>query len=192
MKILEIRSLAIPDVKVVRYARFGDERGYFTETYRKSDFFGHADAGCFAGIEFKQCNESRSRAGVVRGLHFQWNPCQGKLVRTIAGHMIDSSANNRQRFVRASAEGEHTGPQYGQDAWVAAHGYASQSWETLLGWWNTEHAILAAVVDHISEDRLEASYAVGSDAPVTLRFLIEDYIAHQKWHLKQASTGVTR
>jgi dTDP-4-dehydrorhamnose 3,5-epimerase len=95
MKIIEIQPLAIPDVKVVRYARFGDERGYFTETYRKSDFFAHADAECFAGIEFKQCNESRSRKGVVRGLHFQWNPCQGKLVRTVAGHMIDLALDIR-------------------------------------------------------------------------------------------------
>ena len=54
MKILEIRSLAIPDVKVVRYARFRDDRGYFTETFRKSDFLGHADAACFHGVEFKQ------------------------------------------------------------------------------------------------------------------------------------------
>ena len=95
MKIIEIRSLAIPDVKIVRYARFGDERGYFTETYRKSDFFGHAGAACFQGIEFKQCNESRSRAGVIRGLHFQWNPSQGKLVRTVAGHMIDLALDIR-------------------------------------------------------------------------------------------------
>jgi dTDP-4-dehydrorhamnose 3,5-epimerase-like enzyme len=64
MKISEIRPLSIPDVKVLRYARFADERGYFTETYRKSDFFSHAGAACFEGIEFKQCNESRSRAGV--------------------------------------------------------------------------------------------------------------------------------
>jgi len=95
MKILEIRSLAIPDVKLVRYARFSDDRGYFTETYRKSDFFNHAGAACFRGLEFKQCNESRSRQGVVRGLHFQWNPFQGKLVRTIAGHMLDLALDIR-------------------------------------------------------------------------------------------------
>jgi hypothetical protein len=99
MKSIEIRPLAIPDGKIVRYARFGDERGYFTETYRKSDFFGHADAACFQGIEFKQANESRSRAGVIRGLHFQWNPTQGKLVRTIAGHMMDL-ASARPRSAR--------------------------------------------------------------------------------------------
>ena len=96
MKILEIRPLAIPDVKVVRYARFRDDRGYFTETFRKSDFFGHADAGCFSGVEFKQCNESHSSAGVIRGLHFQWNPFQGKLIRTVAGRMIDLALDIRK------------------------------------------------------------------------------------------------
>jgi dTDP-4-dehydrorhamnose 3,5-epimerase len=96
MKILEIRSLAIPDVKVVRYARFCDDRGYFTETFRKSDFWGHADAACFRGVEFKQTNESHSLAGVIRGLHFQWNPNQGKMVRTIAGHIIDLALDIRK------------------------------------------------------------------------------------------------
>ncbi len=96
MKILEIRSLAIPDVKIVRYARFRDDRGYFTETFRKSDLWGHADAACFQGVEFKQSNESYSRAGVVRGLHFQWNPHQGKMVRTIAGHIIDLALDIRK------------------------------------------------------------------------------------------------
>jgi dTDP-4-dehydrorhamnose 3,5-epimerase len=41
------------------------------------------------GVEFVQCNESFSKAGTVRGLHFQWNPYMGKLVRTISGRMID-------------------------------------------------------------------------------------------------------
>jgi dTDP-4-dehydrorhamnose 3,5-epimerase len=97
MKILEIRSLAIPDVKVVRYARFRDDRGYFTETFRKSDLLNHADAAaCFRGVEFKQTNESHSQAGVVRGMHFQWNPNQGKLVRTIVGRIIDLALDIRK------------------------------------------------------------------------------------------------
>jgi DinB superfamily len=105
--------------------------------------------------------------------------------KQIAGHMMDSAANNRQRFVRAAIEGRYAGPQYAQEAWVSAHGYAAQNWETLLRWWSTQHEILAAVVDNIHLDRLEASCVVGNDAPVTLRFLIEDYVAHQKWHLGQ-------
>lgn len=89
MKIIESRPLAIEAIKVLKYARFRDQRGYFTEHYRRSDFQRHP-AMCFMqGVEFVQCNESFSRAGTIRGLHFQWNPHMGKLVRTISGHMLD-------------------------------------------------------------------------------------------------------
>jgi hypothetical protein len=105
--------------------------------------------------------------------------------KQIVGHLLDSAANNRQRFVRAAIDGQYAGPKYAQDAWVAAHGYATRSWDTLLHWWQAEHEILAAVVDGIPEERLHASCIVGDDAPVSLRFLIEDYLAHQRWHLAQ-------
>ncbi len=95
MKILGIESLALPEVKVIRYARFCDDRGYFTETYRKSDFFESTEMDFFTGLEFFQMNESRSKRGVIRGLHFQWNPFMGKLVRTIHGHMYDLFADIR-------------------------------------------------------------------------------------------------
>jgi dTDP-4-dehydrorhamnose 3,5-epimerase len=86
MKILEVKALAIPEIKVIRFARFADARGFFSELFRKSDF-GKLDFQ--KGIEFLQCNESYSRAGTVRGLHFQWNPTMGKLVRTLSGRMVD-------------------------------------------------------------------------------------------------------
>jgi len=89
MKILHIQPLAIPDVKVVRFGRFRDERGYFVESFRKSDMQGNCYDRCFEGVEFLQTNESYSHAGVVRGLHFQWNPRMGKLVRTLVGRMVD-------------------------------------------------------------------------------------------------------
>lgn len=87
MKILETRPLAIPAVKVIRFARFSDHRGYFTEPYRRSDVASQLDF--LKGVEFVQVNESFSRAQVVRGLHFQWNPFMGKLVRTVQGRMVD-------------------------------------------------------------------------------------------------------
>jgi hypothetical protein len=68
---------------------------------------------------------------------------------------------------------------------VAAHGYSDKPWDMLLRWWQAEHEILMAAVDRIPEERLEASCVVGDDAPVTLRFLIEDYVSHQKGHFKQ-------
>jgi len=109
--------------------------------------------------------------------------------KQIVGHLLDSAANNRQRFVRAATDGRFAGPNYAQDAWVAAHGYAGQSWETLLRWWNVEHEILAAAVDNIPEERLDASCAIGDDAPVSLRFLIEDYLRHQRWHFAQLASA---
>jgi dTDP-4-dehydrorhamnose 3,5-epimerase len=89
MKILSITSLSVPDIKIIRFAKFSDSRGYFTEPFRKSDFSNHPEMGFMKGINFLQQNESYSKKNVIRGLHFQWNPYMGKMVRTIHGHMID-------------------------------------------------------------------------------------------------------
>lgn len=86
MKIMEIKSLYLPEIKVIRYGRFCDNRGYFTEHMRKSDFF---SLDFFKGFDFVQCNESFSRPNTLRGLHLQWSPYQGKLVRTVFGRMVD-------------------------------------------------------------------------------------------------------
>jgi dTDP-4-dehydrorhamnose 3,5-epimerase len=79
----------LPGVKVIRFARFRDQRGYFTEPFRRSDVDNHGEIACLKGQAFVQTNESFSRPNVVRGLHFQWNPPMGKLVRTLQGHMVD-------------------------------------------------------------------------------------------------------
>lgn len=89
MKLLEVKTLKIEDVKVIRFARFCDHRGYFTEHYRKSDFSGHPDMQFMKDVVLMQANESYSKRGTIRGLHFQWNPYMGKLVRTLAGRLID-------------------------------------------------------------------------------------------------------
>jgi dTDP-4-dehydrorhamnose 3,5-epimerase len=89
MKILSVTSLAIPDVKVIRFARFADHRGYFTEPFRRSDIDRHPELEFLRDRALPQMNESWSRAGVVRGLHFQWNPSMGKLLRTLQGRMVD-------------------------------------------------------------------------------------------------------
>ena len=117
-----------------------------------------------------------------------WRP-GGWTRKQIVGHLLDSAANNRQRFVRAAIDGEYAGPGYAQDAWVAAHGYAEQSWDDLLLWWSTEHQLLMTVVDRITEERLGVMCRVGDAEPVTLRFLIEDYAAHQLHHLAQITSG---
>jgi dTDP-4-dehydrorhamnose 3,5-epimerase len=86
MKILEVNELAIREVKVIRVAKFRDARGYFFEHYRRSTV---DDLPFLQDLAFVQANSSFSRAGTIRGLHFQWNPYMGKLVRTVHGRMVD-------------------------------------------------------------------------------------------------------
>lgn len=96
MKIIEVRELVIPEIKVIRYRRFTDHRGYFTETYRKSDLLNSDEVPFLKGENFFQANESFSFKGAFRGLHFQWNPYMGKLVRPVTGHLMDFALDIRK------------------------------------------------------------------------------------------------
>lgn len=84
MKIIEVKTIAFPEIKLIRYERFADTRGYFTETFRESDLL-----KIIPEFNIKQVNESYSVGKVLRGLHLQWNPYMGKLVRVINGEIID-------------------------------------------------------------------------------------------------------
>ena len=95
LRILEVDTLPIPEVKVIRFGRYRDDRGFFTEPYRRSVVSDDIRTEFLAGVSITQVNESWSREGVVRGLHFQWNPLMGKLVRTIRGRMIDLALDIR-------------------------------------------------------------------------------------------------
>jgi dTDP-4-dehydrorhamnose 3,5-epimerase len=77
---LTLRKTAIPDVKLLEHGVFEDERGFFMEVYRQDQF---RDAGL--PDTFVQLNHSRSARGVLRGLHFQWEPPMGKLMRVTEG-----------------------------------------------------------------------------------------------------------
>ena len=86
MKIKSILDLKISGIKLITYQHFPDSRGYFTESYNFTEF---DNSGLFDNSKIVQINESFSRQNVIRGLHFQWNPFMGKLVRTVSGHMVD-------------------------------------------------------------------------------------------------------
>lgn len=81
----------IKDLFIIEPTVFGDERGYFFESYNKEDFF---RAGL--SMEFMQDNESMSVNGVLRGLHFQIKKPQGKLVRVIKGEVFDVAVDLRK------------------------------------------------------------------------------------------------
>ena len=77
-------------VFIIEPTVFGDERGYFMETYQKEEF-------AAAGIDcnFVQDNQSKSSRGVLRGLHFQKENTQGKLVRVVKGEVFDVAVDCR-------------------------------------------------------------------------------------------------
>jgi dTDP-4-dehydrorhamnose 3,5-epimerase len=77
---LTATPLAIPGVVLIEHDAFEDERGYFMEAYKREEFRAHG-----LPDHFVQLNESRSRRNVVRGLHFQWDPPMGKMMRVVEG-----------------------------------------------------------------------------------------------------------
>ena len=99
------------------------------------------------------------------------------------GHLIDSATNNHVRFVRASLEPEYRGPSYDGDGWVSLHGYREMPWLDLVDFWQRYNAFLVQVVRRIPETALDKTCFVGDHPPMTLQFLIEDYVHHMQHHL---------
>lgn len=87
---MQLISTRIPDVKILEPRVFGDHRGFFLETYRREVFEQ-------AGIpDFVQDNHSKSSRGVLRGLHYQIQQPQGKLVRVVQGEVFDVAVDLRR------------------------------------------------------------------------------------------------
>ena len=88
---MKVIDTPLQDVKIIEPKVFGDDRGFFMETWNARAF---ADAGL--DIAFVQDNHSRSVAGVLRGLHYQVQHTQGKLVRVTAGRAFDVAVDLRR------------------------------------------------------------------------------------------------
>jgi len=99
------------------------------------------------------------------------------------GHLIDSAINNHARFVRMTLEDDYQGPSYAQDKWVAIHAYRDLPWSSLIEIWEKNNFLLTHLIARIPEARLNSQGVVGSNPPVTLDFLIDDYVLHMQHHL---------
>ncbi|MDF1689635.1 MAG: dTDP-4-dehydrorhamnose 3,5-epimerase [Cycloclasticus sp.] len=89
MKVIETD---IPDVKIIEPTVFGDERGFFFESFSAKAF----NAAVGYAVEFVQDNHSKSSKGVLRGLHYQIQQPQGKLVRVVEGKVFDVAVDIRK------------------------------------------------------------------------------------------------
>ena len=140
---MRVTPTAIPDVLVVEPRVFGDERGFFFESWNRRAL---AQAGL--DVDFVQDNHSRSSRGVLRGLHYQIRHPQGKLVRVVSGEVFDVAVDLRRgsptfgRHVAVTLSAENK-----RMLWVPpgfAHGFCvtSESADFLYkttDYWHAEH-----------------------------------------------------
>lgn len=98
---MKYTATAIPDVKIIEPQVFGDERGFFMETFRMDEF----NENCAERV-FVQDNHSKSSQGILRGLHYQLENTQGKLVRVTSGEVYDVAVDMRKS---SATYGQHVG-----------------------------------------------------------------------------------
>jgi len=105
--------------------------------------------------------------------------------KEILGHLVDSAVNNHHRFVRAQEVEELIFPHYEQEHWVSSQGYAERPWEELVDLWRLYNRHLAHIISLISEKKLAVMCVIGTNEPVSLGYLIEDYVVHMRHHLQE-------
>jgi hypothetical protein len=108
-----------------------------------------------------------------------WSP------KEVLGHLIDSAANNHQRFVRAQETDALTAPGYEQNHWVRSQGYQDADWPHLVALWTHLNLHLADVIARIPPGKYAVPCVIGASDPVTLEFVIVDYLSHLKHHIAQ-------
>lgn len=123
--------------------------------------------------------------GAIDDNEFYYKPAENKWSKLeILGHLIDSAANNWQRFVRIQFE-DDLFLVYDQDNWNIYSYYQQAAREDILKLWVTLNRHLLFIMNNIPEDKLGRTGRSNEPEPVTLEFLIDDYVAHMEHHLKQ-------
>jgi DinB superfamily len=131
--------------------------------------------------------ETQSRE---KGSPDDWSPVE------VLGHLIDSAANNHQRFVRAQFTDDLVFSAYEQEQWVSSQKYSDEPWPEVIQFWSSYNLHLLHVISVIPEDVLTrartphtldqiAFNLVEKNDPATLEYLIRDYVDHLRHHLDQ-------
>ena len=129
-----------------------------------------------AEVNLRQVPDEDSAAPILQG---------GWSCKQIVGHLIDSASNNHQRFVRAALQGSLEFPGYDQDGCVHVQSVQQAPWPALVALWAAYNRYLAHVIAYLPPEKLAAPCRIGSGQPVTLGFLVEDYVNHLLHHLSQ-------
>ncbi len=120
-----------------------------------------------------------ARAVALRPDPHSWSP------KEVLGHLIDSAANNHQRFVRAQQSDPLVMPGYEQNHWVSSQGYQEADWSHLVTLWMHLNLHLVDVIGHIPPDKYSVACVIGDSQPLTLEALVIDYLRHLQHHMAQ-------
>jgi uncharacterized damage-inducible protein DinB len=113
-------------------------------------------------------------------------------VKEELGHLLDSAANNHQRIVRAQLEEKPAMPGYDGDAWVVLHRYQQRDWETLIGLWAALNRQLLAAAEAVPDSAWSRTLTIADSAPLTLKFVFDDYVNHMVHHLRHMGVATGR
>jgi DinB family protein len=100
------------------------------------------------------------------------------------GHLVDSAINNYARIIRVQKESAPALPGYQQDAWVERQGYNERDWRELIALWSAMNAHMLAATARIPPAAMARTCTIGGSQPMTLEFVIEDYVDHMVHHLQ--------
>jgi hypothetical protein len=131
------------------------------------------------------CNTLPALIQQIPDAEFSYKPAPGKWSKKeILGHLIDSATNNHQRFIRIQFENE---PHifYDQDNWNLYGHYNKLGKEHVISFWSLYNIHLVELIKRIPDHNLGLTSRTDNNEKVTLGWLINDYVAHLEYHLKQ-------
>jgi hypothetical protein len=113
-------------------------------------------------------------------------PAPGKWSnKEILGHLIDSAANNHQRFVRLELGASIDLPGYDGDEWVRLQRYQARPWLEIIDLWVNYNTQLASVIHHVDSSSLRHVWNMPDGKNADLEFIMRDYVVHLRHHLEQ-------
>src|SRR5438105_4301853 len=118
--------------------------------------------------------------------HASLRPAPGKWSKKeILGHLVDSAANNHQRFVRLQLNSRIDLPGYDGDEWVRVQRYQDRPWREIIELWKPYNMQLASVIRHVDPATLRHIWHTPDDTDMDLEFIMRDYVVHLRHHLDQ-------
>jgi DinB family protein len=107
------------------------------------------------------------------------------------GHLIDSAVNNHARIIRVQQESAPALLGYQQDAWVERQGYNDRDWRELIELWSALNRHMLAATARIPSAALARTCTIAGSQPMTLEFVIEDYVDHMVHHLQHIGVALS-